>query len=561
MYEELSRLLAGELDAPAEATLRARIATDPALARAWADMSALPDLFGGLSFEAPPPALAARLAAITARQMTNPPTFEDTRGDPARFDQSAFDQSAFEDSAFDDRALIDPADETMDPEADAIRAPQDAPRHPGRHPMRARAIARAPSTPRGREAFLDQLLAASASPDVLNSPVLKRSGQKSAASTASGTLRRVGIPAAVAMVALAAGVVLGLHTPQAPSAPAAVAVSEGTTTVDGSVDLRAGDVRVRVDGRARVTVEPGSRAATRDAPDAATAKNVHAPITGEALAARPERTPERPAGRYPEQPPELAAGAPDSPETSAAELVREGFVAAWSAVGGNAAPTQPFELGAPSLRGGTAANTSAPSYRVTVEVERGAAHVASDGLSVALAVGESRTFDAGSLSATPAHGGGADGTPSELHDQRDIKRAVSLGAALARTAAAARADTPKAGGPLQDEERLLSVLEGVPGADRFETGLLDIDCSARPCIALLDYTGDDAAWADALGAALAKGYDAGVTLTERQVDADGGSFGLVAVSIDEGRSAGVAHAPEDERARAALDELEKDLIE
>lgn len=544
MYEELSRLLAGELDASAEATLRARIDADPALARAWADMSALPDLLGGLSFDAPPPALAARLAA----QMANfegelPGSADSAEFDPTRFDPSRFGLPDFDPARF-DPARFDSADETMDPDVEAhegLTAP--------RHPVRARALARAPSSTRGREAFLDQLLA-----PIQRSP--RTASSTPGASARSSRARRVGVTAFVATMALAAGVVLGLNSPDAPlapEAPAAVAISEGTTTVDGSVDLRAGDVRVRVDGRARVTVTP----------DAAMARYDGAPY---------------------EDAPRIVYGgagptevAPDAVAAYASpfEHVRERIVASWSTVVGGAAPAP---TGAPGAAVSaeptrTAASTPAPSvpnYRVTVQVERGGAQVAYDGLSVALAVGESRTFHAGGMKADRPQEGGHDafdtpyGTSSEMHEQRDLDRAVRLAAALARTASrdggetatGASSDVPRVGGPLHDEDRLLSVLEGVPGAD-----LVDIDCSTRPCLALIDYTGDDEAWTDTLGTALASSFDAGVTLTESEVEVEGVLLGLVAVSVDSGKSAGVERAPKNERARSALRDLERELTE
>jgi hypothetical protein len=537
MYEDLSRLLAGELDASAEATLRLRIAADPALARAWADMSALPDLLGGLSFGAPPPALAARLA-----QMADQATFEDGELDDAAAAISAqFDSPLFDSDLF-DASLFDSADQTMDPDADALSAP--------RHPVRARALARAPSSTRGREAFLDQLLA----------PV-QRSARVTPATPRSS--RRVGVTAVVAMMALAAGVVLGLNapgTPPASEAPAAVAISEGTTTVDGTVDLRAGDVRVRVDGRARVTVTPDETLAARDA---SSARTDGAPYAGVATGVIAHQT---------------AVATYASP----AEVVRERIVAAWTTVVG--APAASTRIPSAAVATNTATNTSttatpsaptqpAPNLRVTVQVERGEARVAHDGLSVALAVGESRTFESGSLDAGKPRGGGRfdapdNGTASESHDQRDIDRAVGLAAALARTSAGrdgagregadptSGADTPEITGALYDEERLLAVLEGVPGAD-----LIEIDCTVRPCIALLDYTGDDAAWTDTLGAALAKGFAAGVTLTSREVEIDGGAFGLAAVTVDEGAPEGVRDAPNDKRARAALRDIERELTE
>ncbi len=529
MYEDLSRLLAGELDASAEATLRARIAADPALARAWADMSALPDLLGGLSFGAPPPALAARLA-----QMADQATFEDDElSDAAAAISAQLDPShshhfeAF-DSAFD--AAFDSADQTMDPDADALSAP--------RHPVRARALARAPSSTRGREAFLDQLLA----------PV-QRSARVAPATPRPS--RRVGVTAVVAMMALAAGVALGLNAPGTPPAsdtPAAVAISEGTTTVDGTVDLRAGDVRVRVDGRARVTVTPDQALAARD--DGPTASATHTPDAAPVV---------------------IIDEAPVATYASPAELVRERIVAAWTTVVRAPPATTRTPAANPSPAVATNTTTAAPSsanYRVTVQVERGEARVAHEGLSVALAVGESRTFESGSLDAGKPRGGGRfdapdSGTASQSHDQRDIDRAVRLAAALARTAAGrdgtnptSGADTPEITGALYDEERLLAVLEGVPGAD-----LVEIDCTVRPCIALVDYTGDDAAWTDTLGAALAKGFAAGVTVTSRELEIDGGAFGLAAVTVDEEAPEGVRDAPNDKRARAALRDIERELTE
>ncbi|MDP2314140.1 MAG: hypothetical protein Q8P41_14655, partial [Pseudomonadota bacterium] len=180
MYEELSRLLAGDLDPASEAALRARIAADPTLARAWADMSALPDLLGGMSFDAPPPALAARLSAQIDEDALDPLEHELDRADPR-----------------------DSADDTLDPDVTAAR-----------HPARARALARAPASASGREAFLDQLLASartSAPPLVsiaapIRSPVQSRPvPSRSPAVATPGRGRQVGVTAFIAAMALAAG--------------------------------------------------------------------------------------------------------------------------------------------------------------------------------------------------------------------------------------------------------------------------------------------------------------------------------------------------------------------
>jgi len=60
-YEDLSRLLAGELSRDEEAALRARIAEEPDLALAWERMQALPEQLAGLPDVAPPEALDDRV--------------------------------------------------------------------------------------------------------------------------------------------------------------------------------------------------------------------------------------------------------------------------------------------------------------------------------------------------------------------------------------------------------------------------------------------------------------------------------------------------------------------
>jgi len=63
--EDLSRLLAGELTLAEEAALRARLAEEPALARAWERMQALPGDLAGLPEVVPPADLNDRVLAGT----------------------------------------------------------------------------------------------------------------------------------------------------------------------------------------------------------------------------------------------------------------------------------------------------------------------------------------------------------------------------------------------------------------------------------------------------------------------------------------------------------------
>ncbi len=65
-YDDLSRLLAGELTPDDERALRARIAAEPALAQAWECMVALPDQLAGLPEPVVPPALDERVLAGAA---------------------------------------------------------------------------------------------------------------------------------------------------------------------------------------------------------------------------------------------------------------------------------------------------------------------------------------------------------------------------------------------------------------------------------------------------------------------------------------------------------------
>lgn len=191
MHEELSRLLAGELDPAAEAALYDRIATDPALAEAWATMCALPELLGDLPLEAPPAALTERLVAMT----------------------EAFDFEPIERAL--SEAALDVAPFAPDPREDTIdHAPSDRPRR-------------------------------------LAAPRVERSA-------ARPWVRRSWLGLAIAAGALAAALFLAEQV--LPSSDLTLP-PEGESLVQGDVRVRAGDVRVHVDGRARIHVAPESTSA------------------------------------------------------------------------------------------------------------------------------------------------------------------------------------------------------------------------------------------------------------------------------------------------------------
>ncbi len=516
MYEQLSRLLAGELDPTAEAALRGRIAEDPALARAWADLSALPDLLGGMAFEAPPPALAARLAEQTAAHA---------------FDADDHRADDWLDTGSLDRDWLQSADDTLDPEADAVRG-----RLP---PARRRALARAPTSPQGREAFLDRLLAEARMPA---SPLGTSPGtppvSRSRPTPAVGPGRRFGVTAVIAAIALAAGVVVGLQGPAAyapPVAPTEIALSEGTTTIDGAAHLRAGDVRVRIDGRAHVTVEPGT--------------SIHGAagvvIVGSAAA---------------------VVADPGHPE-AAAELRYAASPAAGPVADAAPSPTRFDGTGAPVASAARVQDPGVQTLRVTVEVERGSAVVDGEGAAVAMAAGESRAFAAHPVEIPrPREGSGAPSTGTVTvptltiaEEQKDItRRTVTLSGGLTRGDDADHLDLDPDLGP---DARMYAALEAVPGAE-----LLDVDCSSRPCVAIYDYVGDDPAWRDALGEALAEGYDGGVVLLGKDLEVDGGPLGLAVVSLDERKPRGVHGAHDgdgdrDRRIRGALADIERELSE
>ena len=405
MYQELSRLLAGDLDAPSEAALRARIAADPAHSRAWAEMSALPGLLGGLSLDAPPPALTARLSRMTL-----------------------------------DAPDLDGAFAAAFPDADLLRPS---------HPIRSRALARAPSSTSGRAAFLDRLLTEAR-------PVAAPARSVATPSRTGATARRVGVLAAVAACALAAGVLLGQQAATGTAAPgrASVALTEGSTTIDGAADVRAGDVHVRVDGRARVTVTDADPAA----PGAPTVV---------VIAARSEAP--------------VSVAAPLAAAPTAAR-VSEAFPAAPAALAARATP----------------ALHAAPARTVTIAVARGAAVVATVGGPVTVAAGQARRFDAAG---------------AEVAAPEAVAASPSLASPSVVPDAEPGTGRPDEHATLDDEERLEAALDAVPGVDLF-----DIDCVGGPCVAIFDYDGADPDWREQLGAALAEALDVQVTLTSGDAD-------------------------------------------
>jgi len=515
MYEELSRLLAGDLDAPSEAALRARIAADPALSRAWARMSALPAQLAGLSLDAPPAALGERLSRLTDASPDLDAAFDAAFS--AGFSElgGAHPTPAALSAAF-DRAfppeLGDPADDTLDPDADLLRPS---------HPVRSRALARAPSSSHGRAAFLDRLLT-EARPAA---PARSVATQSRTAPVA----RRAGVLAVVAACALAAGVLLGRQAPGAPKPErAAVALSEGSTTIDGAADVHAGDIHVRVDGRARVTVHDTDPAA---------------PIAPAVV---------------------VIATRSDAPASSVAPL---------AAAPGAARVAAPV-LAPDAVAARTSAARGTPARTVTIAVERGAAVVTAVGGPVTVAAGEARRFDTGGAEvstpravATSPTAPSLDVAPSTPESVAPGgRRIVTLdGGEQLRSLTRAPFETedgtadaePGAGradeyGTLSDEDALDAALDSVPGADLF-----DIDCVGGPCVALFDYDGTDAAWRDQLGAALAEALDAEVTLTS----GDAAGLGLVAVTVDTKRDRRVRTDENAARAGQALDKLERELTE
>lgn len=68
LYEALSRLLDGHVDAHAAAQLRQRIATEPAVARAWAELQATAAALNDLPDPPPPPELDQRVLRSERRQ-------------------------------------------------------------------------------------------------------------------------------------------------------------------------------------------------------------------------------------------------------------------------------------------------------------------------------------------------------------------------------------------------------------------------------------------------------------------------------------------------------------
>lgn len=196
MYDELSRLLAGELDPEAERALQARIAGDPALAAAWERMNALPDALAALPLAPPPPALLARLHAMVPVALD---AHLDAEPEPA----------------------LDPAPFAPDPREDTLETPF------GRPDTGVRSAA---VLPRAR---VERTVAVRPAP--------------------RPTVGRAWVLAG-ATVGLAIGLVTGGLLP--PGAPAGIALVEGDSVIDGDVQVRAGDLDLHVRGRARISVTP-----------------------------------------------------------------------------------------------------------------------------------------------------------------------------------------------------------------------------------------------------------------------------------------------------------------
>jgi anti-sigma factor RsiW len=68
VYEDLSRLLAGELDPGERARVEARIEAEPEVRAAWERLRTLPAQFDGLRAVPPPPARDRRLPAMCTDQ-------------------------------------------------------------------------------------------------------------------------------------------------------------------------------------------------------------------------------------------------------------------------------------------------------------------------------------------------------------------------------------------------------------------------------------------------------------------------------------------------------------
>jgi hypothetical protein len=473
MHEELSRLLAGELEPARAGALRARIAAEPELADAWACLAALPAQLAALppaaarAPEAPPAALLAKLHAMTDAAARADSALDAALAGLRRDDAGVDALEARLDAR--DAGDFDPAPFAPDPREDTIDPEPFAPRTPGA-PMRfgARPVRLGATRP------LDAREGAAAR------PAAPRTVSAPAALPRSNRRAWVGLGVAAA---LALGVGIGA-TLDAPAAPARLALGAGHSVVEGDVDVRAGDLDVRVDGRVHITVTP---AADRTSADA---ELVH--IDG------PSAAPARRAAARAIAPADASAPAVDTTRPT---------VAGPSLAG--AAPV-------PFLSRGT---LDRPGTVITLRVESGDAVIATDSGPVRVASGETRSFDDGGRSSVPgrspevpARGPGNASAPDAdvpvtRADEALAHKELPLGdgGRLGRVVAALDPGTPK--GPDEVSERLhtdeveallLDVETAVASAE-----LADLDCDALPCVAVFAGTDSDTAWIDDVRDALA----------------------------------------------------------
>lgn len=466
--EELSRLLAGELDPASEAALRERIAEDPGVAAAWERMNALPDLLAALPIEAPPPALLAKLHAMTpavTEDMLRTDALDDA------FAELAARAPAYE--RYDELPFApDPREDTIDPE------PIVRPGAPVRLSAKPRTVTRSPAKP----------------------------------AVAARPWRAAGVAVGIA-AALAVGVGVGFAARDADDAPARLSLAAGESVVDGDVDVRAGDLDLHVDGRARITVTPpGARA---DA-DAASLVVVHGAVAETVGTARTRA----------------------APTVVAAPQVARGSVER----GGAAAPAPVRYSGVASV-GRAAAESGAGT--VTVEVERGDAVVRAAGVDVRVAAGQTRTFPPGGAPEVVPAPRGPDPAAAEPTGPRPPEVRVDQ--------AVARRDLPFDGADVLS--RVLAVLETTPTewptdlaepwlADGVAARLLevealvadatlaDLDCDEYPCVAVYVATGAGPLAEDSLHAALREVFPSRTAFLQVAEGLDGHAFAVAVGPVE-----------------------------
>lgn len=389
MNEELSRLLAGELESDAADALFARIAREPELALAWERMMALPELLASLPMEAPPSALKARLYDMTAP----------VGGTFAAL--SAGVPSPYVDSAPD---LFDPAPYAPDPLEDTLDADR-------------RVLRSVPLDDRPQRA-------------------LPRPSRRVWAG-------------AIGLLAMAAAAALAIRTPAPPAAPAQVELPSGDSVVDGDVVVQAGDVRVHVDGRARITVEPAATNAALVVIDAPTVSTYTTPAAPRDALLSVER-----------------AGVSGQPATTGADII----------------PV-----------------TTTVGTFVRVQVERGVAIIGVEGGSTRLAAGESRSYGE-RRQATPER---AELAPTVADASTATPDAVPVQPVVTskdphRNQLAARTTVARV--PRDDERPTGEVVTADTVSEHLESlafggvSLVSLRCDALPCVAVYSWDGDRADW-------------------------------------------------------------------